>query len=111
MTAGLRGEHTSYTYDNKTSDGSFGSFFRPADREDDFLTWSPKLGWVSKIEQQTFFANLTRGHRAPQTTDLYRLRNGQTPETLKAEQIDSFEIGMRGLIGKSTASLGYDCGL
>ena len=108
LTAGLRGEHTSYTYDNKTSDGTFGRFFRPADRGDDFLTWSPKLGWVSKIEQQTFFANLTRGHRAPQTTDLYRLRNGQTPETLKAEEIDSFEIGMRGFIVKSTASLSYE---
>jgi len=108
MTAGLRGEHTSYTYDNETSDGAFGRFFRPTDREDDFLTWSPKLGWISKIEQQTFFANLTRGHRAPQTTDLYRLRNGQTPETLKAEQIDSFEIGMRGLIGKSAMTLSYE---
>ena len=83
LTAGLRGEHTSYTYDNKTSDGSFGRFFRPADREDDFFAWSPKLGWVSKIEQQTFFANLTRGHRAPQTTDLYRSEMDKHPKHSK----------------------------
>lgn len=108
MTIGLRGEHTAYAYKNETSDGVFGRFFRPADRDDDFQTWSPKLGWVNKIGQQTFFANLTRGHRAPQTTDLYRLRNGQTPETIKAEQIDSFEIGMRGFMGMSASLFSYE---
>ena len=108
MTIGLRGEHTAYAYKNETSDGAFGRFFRPADRDDDFQTWSPKLGWVSKIRQQTFFANLTRGHRSPQTTDLYRLGNGQTPETIKAEQIDSFEIGMRGGMGPSARLFSYE---
>ena len=108
MTIGLRGEHTAYAYKNETSDGAFGRFFRPADRDDDFQTWSPKLGWVNKIGKQTFFANLKRGHRAPQTTDLYRLRNGQTPETIKAEQIDSFEIGMRGGMGPSARLFSYE---
>ncbi|EJW21676.1 hypothetical protein IMCC14465_14720 [alpha proteobacterium IMCC14465] len=108
LTIGLRGEHTAYSYENRTGNGVFGRFFRPTDRDDDFQTWSPKIGWVNKIGAQTVFANLTRGHRAPQTTDLYRLRNGQTPDAIKAEQIDSFEIGMRGIIGQSTLPLSYE---
>lgn len=98
LTAGARYEHTQYAYDNKTGDGKFGStFFRPADRDDTFNNFSPKLGLTQFLTEDTSaFINLARGNRAPQTTDLYRTRK-DTNNTLTAdsETIDSIEVGIR----------------
>lgn len=105
---GLRGEHTEYDYDNRLEDGSFGSFFRPSDRKDDFETWSPKLGWLTRKGSVSYFANLTQGHRAPQTTDLYRLRTGQAVGDIRPEEIDSLEIGVRGALDAITGLLSYE---
>ena len=102
---GLRLEWTRYDYDNKTDDGDFGRFYRPPDQDDDFLTITPKVGVnyrlpeISEIyDHKTYiFANYTRGSRAPQTTDLYRLHvNQQGGDKIKAERLDSVEIGLRG---------------
>lgn len=118
-TTGLRFEHTRYDYDNKIAnnvdatgdpvqaDGSvcpdLGFFTdgcldrRPEDRKDTFNDWSPKLGFVYSItDDHSAYTNLSRGHRAPQTTDLYRLQTFQTVGEVDSEQIDSLEIGFRG---------------
>jgi iron complex outermembrane receptor protein len=98
LTAGARFEHTRYEYDNKTGDGKFGTtFYRPGDRDDTFNNFSPKLGLTQFLTEDTSaFINLARGNRAPQTTDLYRMRR-DTNNTLTAdsESIDSIEIGVR----------------
>ncbi len=99
---GVRLEWTRYDYNNKTNDGGFGRFFRPADHNDDFLTITPKVGVNYRLPQiyghQTYiFANYTRGSRAPQTNDLYRLHvNQKDGEKIKAERLDSIEFGLRG---------------
>lgn len=112
-TTGLRFEHVEYDYDNNVAagtgeaDGSpcFAApaeclYLRPADREDTFNDWSPKLGLVYLLnENHSVFANYARGHRAPQTTDLYRLQNQQLVGDLDSEKADSLEIGMRGTAG------------
>ncbi len=111
-TTGLRFEHVGYDYNNNIADGTTkadGSscmsmavpvpckYLRPADRDDSFNDWSPKLGLVYRVaENQSIFANLSRGHRAPQTTDLYRLQNQQVVGDLDSERADSLEIGIRG---------------
>ncbi|MDT8371895.1 MAG: TonB-dependent receptor [Gammaproteobacteria bacterium] len=98
ITAGARYEHTRYEYDNKTADGLFGNtFFRPADRDDTFNNFSPKLGLVQQLTEDTSaFVNLARGNRAPQTTDLYRSRKASNVSLEPdSEQIDSVEIGYR----------------
>ena len=110
-TTGLRFEHVNYRYRNNIADGTGmadGSdcfagpateclYNRPADRDDTFNDWSPKLGLVYRLaETHSVFANLSRGHRAPQTTDLYRLQNQQAVGDLDSEQADSLEIGIRG---------------
>ena len=95
LTTGLRAELTQYRYDNNTSNGGFGRFLRPADREDDFDTLSPKLGLTHQIGQHLVFVNLSRGSRAPQTTDMYRLRMGQNIGDIRPEKLDSVEIGWR----------------
>jgi iron complex outermembrane receptor protein len=102
-----------YDYDNNVADGTgeadggpcFAApdeclYLRPADREDVFNDWSPKLGLVYKVnEDHSLFANYARGHRAPQTTDLYRLQNQQAVGDLDSEKADSVEVGVRGLAG------------
>lgn len=125
-TTGLRFEHVQYDYENKIAsgtnqaDGSDCSgiayldegvpsvtmpgqeclYQRPDDREDTFNDWSPKLGLVYLLnDNHSVFANYARGHRAPQTTDLYRLQNQQLVGDLDSEKADSIELGMRGNAG------------
>jgi len=110
-TTGLRFEHVGYDYENNVADGTGmadGSacfagpateclYNRPGDRDDTFNDWSPKLGLVYRVaEMHSMYANLSRGNRAPQTTDLYRLQNQQVVGEMDSEQLDNFELGFRG---------------
>jgi len=100
LTAGLRYEHTRYEYDNKTLNGMMpGSslFYRPSDSTDTFSEFSPKLGLVQSLTEDTSaFINLARGNRAPQTTDLYRMRkDSNNTLTADSETMDSIEVGVR----------------
>jgi iron complex outermembrane receptor protein len=98
VTAGLRYEYTYYSYDNNTTDGVFSQFLRPADRNDSFSNFSPKLGLTQRLTDDTSaFVNLARGNRAPQTTDLYRMRSSQNGIEADSEVVDSLEIGVRDL--------------
>ncbi len=118
-TTGLRFDYTNYDYNNKVADGTGladGSpcfagtdclYKRPADREDTFNDWSPKLGLVYRLaEEHSIYTNLSRGHRAPQTTDLYRIQKDQTVGETDSERADSLEIGARGTF--DTLGLTYD---
>jgi outer membrane receptor protein involved in Fe transport len=103
LTTGVRAEFTEYDYDNRTDNGLQGKLFRPADRSDDFSDVSPKLALVHRLsDARRIFASLTRATRAPQTTDLYRLRDQDksgplepNPADVDSETLDSFEIGYR----------------
>jgi iron complex outermembrane receptor protein len=115
LTTGVRAEYTEYDYDNRTDDGLQGKLFRPADRSDDFSDVSPKLALVHRLsEARRIFASLTRATRAPQTTDLYRLRDQDKtgplepdPADVDSETLDSFEIGYRA----SSPTLSYEISL
>jgi outer membrane receptor protein involved in Fe transport len=104
LQAGLRLEYLRYDYQNEMRDGDTREdgtpctdgclFFRPADRSDDFLELTPNLGFRYRLDSQTsLFLALTRGFRAPQATELYRLQSGQNVGDLKPEKLDSLEIG------------------
>jgi outer membrane receptor protein involved in Fe transport len=102
ITTGLRWEMTDYDYTNKTDSGREGRLFRPASKSDDFSDVSPKLGMVHRLaDNRRVFANLARATRAPQVTDLYRLRDrnadDEVPEidNIDSETLDSLEIGYR----------------
>jgi outer membrane receptor protein involved in Fe transport len=106
--AGLRFEVMDYDYDNRMLDGrtaedgtacGFGGcrYSRPADRDDRFENWSPKLGVLYRIDNDTqVYANVSQGFRAPQATELYRLQRAQQVTDLDSESLDSLEIGLRG---------------
>ena len=105
--AGIRAELLSYDYDNRLLDGNtrddgtvcgFGGclYSRPADRTDRFTNVAPKLALSYRINAQTsLFSSLSRGFRAPQATELYRLQSGQQIADLDSERLDSFELGVR----------------
>ncbi|MBQ74790.1 MAG: TonB-dependent receptor [Gammaproteobacteria bacterium] len=105
---GSRLERVSFDYDNEILDGraradgsscSFGGcrFSRPADRDDSFTNFSPKLGLIHLFsDNHQLYLQLAQGFRAPQATELYRLQAGQTVSTIDSEELDSLEFGLRG---------------
>ena len=97
VTAGARVEYTRYDYTNNAPDNTVGRFQRTPDRIDEFFDVTPKLGITHAFNDKvTGFANLARGARAPQTTDLYRLQDNQIPGQVESERTDSIELGARG---------------
>jgi iron complex outermembrane receptor protein len=107
LTAALRAERVKYDYDNRMLTGNtdengvpcaFGGclFNRPADRDDTFDYFTPQLGLTYLFnEQHAVYVSATRGFRAPDTSELYRLQRQQTVADLTAERLDNIEIGVR----------------
>ena len=107
ISGGLRAELSRYDYDNQMLNGNtkedgtacgFGGclYTRPEDRSDNFADIAPKLGMVFSLsDTETLYSSISRGFRAPQMTELYRLQNGQQVSDLKVETIDSLEVGIR----------------
>jgi iron complex outermembrane recepter protein len=108
LSVGVRLESVTYDYDNRMitgrtkADGTpclFGGcrFNRPADRRDTFTNLSPKLGLTYNwSDESQVYANLSRGFRAPQTGELYRLQDVQNVTSIDSEVLNSLEIGFRG---------------
>lgn len=108
LSAGLRAEYVGYRYDNKMiagrtrDDGTpcgFGGcrFNRPGDRDDSFGNVSPRLALhYSLSESSQLYLGISRGFRAPQTSELYRLQNTQSVSDIASEKLDSIELGARG---------------
>ena len=105
--AGLRLDYIAYDYNNRMLDGNtrddgtecgFGGclYSRPADRSDSFTNVAPKLTLNYRFSDTVSgYGSLSRGFRAPQATELYRLQSGQEVADLESERIDALEIGVR----------------
>ena len=114
---GARLEHVEYQYDNRMISGNTAEngstcgtagclFNRPADRSDDFSNVTAKLGLSYEVsDDHTLYLTGTRGYRAPDTSELYRLQRQQTVADLDSERLDSIEIGARGVFGPLSYSL------
>ena len=97
VVTGIRGEKVEYEYKTNIEPGTKGRIQVSPNRDDDFTEFSPKLAFNHKINDElALFANYSRGNRAPQTTDLYRIQSKQIPGGAKSEKLDSIEIGIRG---------------
>ena len=112
LSTGLRYEWLSYDYENKASGSSpcetnvSCRFARPSDTTDHFNNASWQFGGVYQVSPSlSVFGNLSRGYRAPQTTELYRLQQGQLETDLDAETLDNIEAGLRGDYGAWRFSL------
>ena len=113
---GVRLEYVDYEYDNRMISGNTAAngtpctpaclFNRPADRSDDFTNVTSKLGLSYEItDNHTLYATATRGYRAPDTSELYRLQRTQSVADLDSERLDSLEVGSRGAFGPLRYSL------
>lgn len=112
VTLGLRFERIGYDYTNNMISGrtredgtpcGFGGcrYNRPSDRQDTFGNWAPKfaLRYALNDSHDVQF-RVTRGYRAPQATELYRLQNDQNVADLDAVKIDSVELGFEGSVDR-----------
>jgi iron complex outermembrane receptor protein len=101
--SGLRFESTSYDYNNRLSDGSVCEpaatacrFFRTEDSTDRFSDWSAHTGLLWQLnDDHAFRIRVASGYRPPETSELYRLQNGQTAAQLDSESARSLELGWR----------------
>ena len=104
---GVRVEYVGYDYDNHMLAGNTDEngvpcppggclYSRPADRRDSFtnaapkvtLRWNPSDAWL-------LYANVSRGFRPPEMTEMYRLQKTQSIADLKSERIDAVEAGIK----------------
>lgn len=111
VTLGMRFERMNYDYDNNMISGrtrdngvpcGFGGcrYNRPADSSDTFANVAPKLGIRYQINDlHDIQFRVTRGYRAPQATELYRLQNDQSVADLEPVEIDSVELALGGANG------------
>ena len=99
VSAGIRAENVEYDYKTNIKDGTRGRIQVTPNRSDDYTDISIKTA-ISYMLNDTnaLFANFSRGNRAPQVTDLYRIQSKQIPGGADSEKLDSFEIGLRGSI-------------
>ena len=119
IAAGLRFDYIAYDYDNRMLDGNtrddgtpcgFGGclYSRPADRSDNFANFAPKVTLSYRFSDTVSgYGSLSRGFRAPQATELYRLQSGQEVADLKSERLDAFEIGARRITGGLSLDVAY----
>ena len=104
---GARVERVGYDYDNRMITGNTDEngvpctptgclYSRPADREDTFSNVAPKLSvrWDAR-EGLALYANVSRGFRPPEMTEVYRLQREQLVADLDSERIDSVELGLK----------------
>ena len=104
---GGRFEYMGYDYINHLptgrtrDDGStcgFGGcrYSRPASGDVSFSRFSPKLGVNYSLSEQTrLFANVSRGYRAPQATELFRLQRNQVLADLDSVTAQQYEVGVK----------------
>ena len=105
---GGRFETMRYDYANNMNTGrvrengtecGFGGcrYSRPADSENDYNNFSPKLSLRYQLSPQIqLFGGVARGYRAPQATELYRLQRAQTVTELESVTADNVELGITG---------------
>lgn len=104
LSAGIRYDQTEYDYQKHLSAGSACDssvincrFTRPDDQTVDYDEVSYQMGGHYVVaDKHSFYAKMSKGYRAPQATELFRLQAGQQVTDLSAETIDAFELGVRG---------------
>lgn len=119
ISAGGRFESMKYDYSNNMNVGrvredgtecGFGGcrYSRPADSENDYDNFSPKLSVRYQLNEQTqLFWGVARGYRAPQATELYRLQRAQSVSDLDSVTADNIEVGVTGALLKGNYTLSF----
>ncbi len=119
LALGGRYEKMHYDYTNNMNtgrvreDGStcgFGGcrYSRPPSGDNSFSNFSPKFSFsYDVVSNLRIYGGVSRGYRAPQATELYRLQRAQQVADLEAVTATNVEFGLQGLThsGQYTLSL------
>ncbi len=108
----LRADYDRYDYRNRLQDGSACApevvgcrFYRPADRDDDFLEPSAQAGLVYEVWDNAYvFGRWSTGFRPPQASELYRAQSAEV-DVLEPERSQAVELGIRLAVGESLVQL------
>ncbi|MFC4701442.1 TonB-dependent receptor [Glaciecola siphonariae] len=100
---GGRLERTQYDYDNLLEGNSACApsvavcrFTRPPDQRISFSAFSPSATLEYRVSEHIFsYLKYSKGFRAPEATELFRLQNNQFTTDFEEVDIDAFELGMR----------------
>lgn len=108
VSLGGRYEFMDYDYTNNMISGrtrddgtecGFGGcrYARPESGTNDYSNFSPKLSVSFQSSETTlWYAGLSRGYRAPQATELYRLQRSQQIADLDSVTATNVEVGVKG---------------
>ncbi|AMJ96149.1 ligand-gated channel protein [Alteromonas stellipolaris] len=108
VSLGGRYEYMDYDYTNNIISGrtrddgtecGFGGcrYARPESDTNDYSNFSPKLSVSFQSSDTTlWYAGLSRGYRAPQATELYRLQRSQQIADLDSVTATNIEMGVKG---------------
>ncbi|KXJ59577.1 MAG: ligand-gated channel protein [Alteromonas sp. Nap_26] len=108
LSLGARYEQMHYDYTNNMiagrtrDDGTtcgFGGcrYSRPESAENTFHNFSPKFNASYQYSDQVqFYGGVSRGYRAPQATELYRLQREQQVADLDSVTATNYEVGVKG---------------
>lgn len=111
LSAGARLDYNQYEYNNNLSVGADASntYYRPADRSDNFSHVSPKLSLsYQPREDLNLYARYANGFRIPQATQLYSQKVNTQVTTLNPETSNTYEVGLKKRYGKHFVELsGY----
>ncbi|MFT5603268.1 MAG: iron complex outermembrane receptor protein [Paracoccaceae bacterium] len=116
LNAGVRYEIQRYDYDNLMINGSTDEngapcnspcrYTRAPDDKDNFHNWSGYLGYRESLSDAvSAVLHFSQGFRAPQTSELYRLQEGQLTTNLDSEEVLNVELGLRGNWSKVSAAV------
>ncbi|BAF70061.1 TonB-dependent receptor [Nitratiruptor sp. SB155-2] len=106
--AGLRYDYNRFDYNNNLEDDSYdasGTYFRPADRTDNFSHLSPKLAFSYINGANNFYVRYANGFRIPQASRLYSMKKGYEFVSLDPETSDTYEIGWKRETGNLFTSI------
>ncbi len=99
VSAGLRYDYNSYSYDNKLAGNSYdasGIYYRPADRDDSYNHVSPKLALsYFPVKDLNLYVRYANGFRIPQATRLYSVKAGYEQINLDPETSNTYEVGLK----------------
>ncbi|MEM9102462.1 MAG: TonB-dependent receptor [Pseudomonadota bacterium] len=109
LQSALRFDHIEYDYDNALATGrnredgtpcSFSGcrYTRPASSKDSFGDASMEMAAAYRLSQPLqVYIKWDRGFRAPHTSELYRLQNGQSTADIDSVIAKQWELGLRGI--------------
>jgi outer membrane receptor protein involved in Fe transport len=108
ITGGVRADESGYDYHTNLPPLATGRWKRPADTSVSYFHVSPKVGATYQFgSAANLFAAYRHGFRVPSQSQLFRQGSAVSTVGLQPVKVNSFEVGVRGLLG-ANGRVNYD---